>query len=249
MAIDYASYLKLPQLLALQAPLAQPAVHDEMLFVIVHQAHELWFKQLIVELRAAVSQIDAGCWLAAGRTLQRGSAIMALLVQHLAILETMPPGEFQRFRAALGSASGMQSAQFRELEMLSGYSVGQEGAELSRHGAACMDSSNLRHVFLRACCGGAPASMPARLRRLYRDPRCEAQRRLADCLIDFDEQMAAWRRRHVGVVQVMIGRTMGTGGSSGARYLQESMDRRFLPEVWAARQLAMEEAQAAASRS
>lgn len=248
MAIDYATYLKLPQLLALQAPLARPAVHDEMLFVIVHQAHELWFKQLICELRAAVSQIDSGCWLAAGRTLQRGSSILALLVQHLAILETMPSEEFQRFRGALGSASGMQSVQFRQLEMLSGYCVSQERAERSPPGATSPDSANLRQVFLRACCGDAHVVVPARLRRLYRDPRCEAQRRLADCLIDFDEQMAAWRRRHVGLVQVMIGGMMGTGGSSGARYLQESMERRFLPELRAARQLAMDEAHAAASR-
>lgn len=173
---------------------------------------------------------------------------MALLVQHLTILETMPPEEFQRFRGALGSASGMQSVQFRQLEMLLGYCVREERAERSPPGAASPDSSNLRQVFLRACCGGAHVSLPGRLRRLYRDPRWEAQRRLADYLIDFDEQMAAWRRRHVGLVQVMIGGTMGTGGSSGARYLQQSIDRRFLPELSAARQLAMDEAHAAVSR-
>jgi tryptophan 2,3-dioxygenase len=262
--VDYATYLKLPQLLALQTPLARPAVHDEMLFVIVHQAHELWFKQVICELRAAISQIDSCCWQAASRTLQRISAIVSLLVQHVAVLETMPRAEFQRFRGALGSASGVQSLQFQEIELLSGYVPSQERGWRSPPGSHSSDSANLREVFLRACsdaqgsgchvrdpgmAGPAAAGRSemaiVRLRRLYRDPSYEAQRCLADCLLEFDEQVARWRRSHVRLVHAMIGETMGTGGSSGARYLHETLERRIFPELWAARQSELDEARTA----
>jgi len=237
-SVDYATYLQLPQLLALQKPLTQPAVHDEMLFVIVHQTHELWFKQMIWELRAAISQIDSNCWPAACKTLQRVSSIVALLVQHVVILETMPPSEFQRFRGGLGTASGVQSAQFREIEMLSGYPPISERARANAAhaaGAARSGSANLRQALLRACSSTSPPSL-LQLRRWYSDPECEPQRRLADCLLDLDDQLALWRESHVRLVRGMIGERMGTGGSSGVQYLEETLEQRLLPELRAARQ-------------
>jgi tryptophan 2,3-dioxygenase len=251
-SVDYATYLQLPQLLALQKPRTEPAVHDEMLFVIVHQTHELWFKQMIWELRAAISHIDSNCWPAACETLQRVSSIVALLVQHVVILETMPPAEFQRFRGGLGTASGVQSAQFREIEMLSGYVPISERTRASA--AQAPRSTNLRQALLRASSAGAqrPAAEPrlvespvvgqqgladpAQLRRWYRDPACEAQRRLADGLLDLDDQLALWRASHVRLVRAMIGEQMGTGGSSGVEYLEETLEQRLLPELRAARQ-------------
>lgn len=270
-SVDYTTYLQLPQLLALQKPLTEPAVHDEMLFVIVHQTHELWFKQMIWELRAAISYIDSNCWPAACDTLQRVSSIVALLVQHVVILETMPPAEFQRFRGGLGTASGVQSAQFREIEMLSGYVPVSERARASAaqaRSAAHPRSTNLRQALLRACSSDSAASRlqprassagaqrpaaeggvaegslvgqhavadPAQLRRWYRDPACEPQRRLADCVLDLDDQLALWRESHVRMVQGMLGEQMGTGGSSGVQYLKDTLEQRLLPELRAARQ-------------
>jgi tryptophan 2,3-dioxygenase len=237
-SVDYATYLQLPQLLALQKPLTQPAVHDEMLFVIVHQTHELWFKQMIWELRAAISQIDTHLWPAACKTLQRISSIVGLLVQHVVILETMPPSEFQRFRAGLGTASGVQSVQFREIEKLCGYVPISERGRASATdapGAVRSGSSNLRQALLQACSIAAPDSLP-QLGRWYSDPRFEPQRRLADGLLDLDDQLTLWRESHVRMVRAMIGEQMGTGGSTGVQYLKDTLEQRLLPELRAARQ-------------
>ena len=237
-SVDYATYLQLPQLLALQKPRTEPAVHDEMLFVIVHQTHELWFKQMIWELRAAISQIDSNCWPAACRTLERVSSIVALLVQHVVILETMPPSEFQRFRAGLGTASGVQSVQFREIERLCGYvpiSERSQANAANAPGAARSGSSNLRQALLQACSSALSPSL-LELRRWYSDPSFEPQRRLADGLLDLDDQLTLWREGHVRMVRSMIGEQMGTGGSSGVQYLKDTLEQRLLPELRAARQ-------------
>ncbi len=246
-AWGYGEYLNLPALLSLQQTRGQPPVHDEMLFVIVHQAHELWFKQILFELKALITDIDQGRWASACRTLNRLSAILTLLVQHVEVLDTMPSEEFQRFRAALGSASGMQSEQFRSIERLAGSLPDASAA--SPPGRACADggSSSVREAFFRALPGAglsgevtlrsepclAGASEPrAFVWRMLEGPGLEEHRHLAERMLHFDEQMMCWRARHCELAQKMIGSTAGTGGSSGARYLHGTLAKRLFPELW-----------------
>src|ERR671930_2726478 len=118
--LTYGDYLKLPELLSLQQLLSDPPVHDELLFIVVHQAYELWFKQLLFELGSVRERLFAGDTERARHYLTRVSAIERVLIEHLEVLETMSPQDFLRFREHLAPASGFQSAQFRELEFLSG---------------------------------------------------------------------------------------------------------------------------------
>jgi tryptophan 2,3-dioxygenase len=238
--VSYSDYLELPRLLALQRPLAEPPVPDEMLFIVVHQTHELWFKQILLELRAVLGDIDAERWQAACRTLDRVSAIVALLVSHIDVLDSMMPEDFHRFRDVLGTASGMQSEQYRLIEELSG----REPAPSD--GLATSNGRSLRRAFSRALAPAArspeaadalrseaPAaeSLARGLRRLYEDPGWQWQRDVAAGLLHFDEQMASWRLRHLQLVKRMIGQSMGTGGSMGATHLQAALERRFFPEL------------------
>jgi tryptophan 2,3-dioxygenase len=237
---SYSEYLELARLLDLQRPLAVPEVPDEMLFIIVHQTHELWFKQILFELATLVLQIDTARWQAACQTLDRLTQIVTLLVGHLAVLESMPAAEFQRFRAVLGTASGMQSEQFRRMETLLGH-VPESDPASPRGGSA---TRGLREVFLQAldrAAGALRVDQDARggaekwqslLSELYRDPALAAPRAAADRLLALDQQMAEWRQRHLQMVRAMIGAVAGTGGSAGVRYLQTNAERRFFPELW-----------------
>jgi tryptophan 2,3-dioxygenase len=238
--LSYSEYLELAKLLDLQRPLAVPGVPDEMLFIIVHQTHELWFKQILFELVALVQQIDAACWQPACQTLDRLTQIVALLVGHLAVLESMPATEFQRFRGVLGSASGMQSEQFRRMETLLGH-VPVSDPPSARDGSA---TRGLREVFLQALGRTAPSirrdedargeaeKVRSLLFELQRVPGLAAPRATADRLLLLDQKMAEWRRRHLDMVRAMIGSVAGTGGSSGVRYLQKNAEKRFFPELW-----------------
>ena len=245
---SYAEYLELQELLALQRPLSEPPVHDEMLFIIVHQTHELWFKQIIFELRALIGQIDARSWDAAERTVDRVSAIVGLLIAHVEVLETMPTQEFQRFRGVLGSASGMQSEQFKQIEELATrlpcVLVGPVRAGPLRDA----ESRSVREAFSRAVGAVIPAndgtSMAASLGSsgtlpgpgsIFREPRWARERELAERLLRFDAEMARWRTRHMALARAMISDALGTGGSTGARYLEGTLDKRFFPELSAAR--------------
>jgi tryptophan 2,3-dioxygenase len=231
--VGYAEYLELPKLLALQRPLAQPPVHDEMLFVIVHQTHELWFKQILLELYAVIDHLDGGRWQLACRTLDRVSAIVALLMQHMEVLGTMPQGEFERFRPVLGTASGMQSAQFKHIEELSG----DPGKAMTSGPNAVVRTdpgSTVRQAFLRAVGCGDGGDVPRHLQELLRDPERSLQKAVAEKLMVFDEQLARWRRSHVVLVQKMIGSAAGTGGSTGVQYLKGTLSKRFFPELWSA---------------
>lgn len=238
----YAEYLELHQLLALQRPLAQPPVHDEMLFVIVHQAHELWFKQMLLELRALIAHIDAGAWQRAERTADRLSLIVGLLICHVDVLKTMPAEEFQRFRAALGSASGMQSEQFKAIEELAAGVAAEEPVTRKRPHAARAASASVREAFSNAMSTDIPANDRTFMsatdvgpRSLFRDPALSRERRLAERLLHFDAEMVRWRASHMELAREMIGNSAGTGGSAGARYLRGTLDKRFFPELWTAR--------------
>jgi ribonuclease HI len=206
---EYASYLLIDDLLRLQRPLT-PEAHDELLFIIVHQSYELWFKLILHELRKAHSELSERRPQGALRPLKRIVAIERLLLDHLDVLETMGPEGFMEFRDPLAPASGFQSQQFREIEAL---------------------SPRLYDVFA--------AQLPGELAELYRDhlddPRRALLHEVAELLVDHDEQIALWRHHHTLMAAREIGSRHGTGGSRGVEYLRSTQDKRFYPELWAVR--------------
>jgi tryptophan 2,3-dioxygenase/ribonuclease HI len=206
---EYAGYLRINDLLELQQPLT-PEAHDELLFIIVHQSYELWFKLILHELRKAHTELEAGRPQGAIRPLKRTVAIERLLLDHLDVLETMGPEGFMEFRDPLAPASGFQSQQFRGIESL---------------------SPKLYDVFA--------AQLPGDLADLYRDhlddPRRALLYEVAELLIDHDEQIALWRHHHTLMAAREIGSRHGTGGSRGVEYLRSTQDQRFYPELWAVR--------------
>jgi tryptophan 2,3-dioxygenase len=233
--LSYASYLHLPELLALQAGLTD--AHDELLFIAVHQVYELWFKVLIHELEAVRSAIEADDLRAARHFLARVKVIEALLVEQVGVLETMAPQDFLTFRSELAPASGFQSAQFREIEFLSGlkdagYIKALDGDPAAR--ARLQDrlaEPSLLDVFTALL-----ERRGVTVNDLYRQAGRHADLlELAEALLDHDEGFRLWRLRHVEMVERQIGDKPGTGGSTGVRYLQSTLGKRFFPELWEVR--------------
>jgi ribonuclease HI len=215
---EYAGYLRIDDLLRLQQPLT-PEAHDELLFIIVHQSYELWFKLILHELAKVRAELDGGRPQAAVRPLQRTVAIERLLLDHLDVLETMGPEGFMEFRDPLAPASGFQSQQFRAIES---------------------ESPKLYDAFV--ACAGLPDAAEQRidaLADLYRDHLADPRRALlyevAELLVDHDEQIALWRHHHTLMAAREIGSRHGTGGSRGVEYLRSTQDKRFYPELWAVR--------------
>jgi tryptophan 2,3-dioxygenase/ribonuclease HI len=215
---EYAGYLRIDDLLQLQHPLT-PGAHDELLFVIVHQSYELWFKLMLHELARARSELEAGRPQGAIPRLERIAAIDRLLLEHLDVLETMSPEGFLEFRDPLAPASGFQSTQFRAIEA---------------------ESPRLYDAFTVAA--GLPDDRDARLRALadlYRDhgddPRRALLHQVAERLVDHDELVARWRHHHTLMAAREIGSRHGTGGSRGVEYLRGTQDKRFYPELWEVR--------------
>jgi ribonuclease HI len=212
---EYAGYLRIDDLLRLQQPLT-PGAHDELLFIVVHQSYELWFKLILHELAHARAELEAGRPQAAIAPLRRVVATDRLLIEHLDVLETMGPEGFLEFRDPLAPASGFQSQQFRRIES---------------------DSPGLYDA-LRAC-AGLPEDRDARLRalaELYRDhlddPRRAVLHQVAELLVDHDETIACWRHHHMLMAAREIGTRPGTGGSRGVEYLRGTTGKRFYPELW-----------------
>lgn len=261
--VTYGSYLKVPQLLELQQRLSTPPHHDEMLFIIVHQVHELWFKQMLHELDHVAATLAAGEVLPALKGLKRVATIQHVLIEQIDVLETMTPQEFNAFRSLLRPASGFQSMQFREIEFLSGAGDAQvlshmqadPGLERVRHR---MNAPTLYEALLRLLADrGLP--VPAALlvagatrgRReidpalvdVFRDVYEHADRNadryalylLCESFVDYDELVLRWRARHVRMVERTIGMKQGTGGSEGAAYLHRTLGTKFFPELWAVR--------------
>jgi tryptophan 2,3-dioxygenase len=215
---EYATYLLIDDLLDLQRPITQEA-HDELLFIIVHQAYELWFKLILHELRLADRELRGGRPQAAIPALRRIVAIDQLLLKQLDVLETMGPERFLEFRDPLEPASGFQSRQFREIES---------------------ESPRLYDAFRLAA--GLPEDHDARvsaLAALYRDhdgdPARAALHQAAELLLDHDETVARWRFHHTLMAAREIGTRPGTGGSRGVEYLRGTIDARFYPELWEVR--------------
>ena len=245
--MSYGSYLKLQELLSLQRPLSQPAHHDEMLFIVIHQVYELWFKQLLHELDAAAAALDDDDLLRASKRFRRIHTIQRLIEQQVDILETMAPQEFNQFRDHLNPASGFQSVQFRELEFACGLRRtdvlqwvelnDEQRAALERRRTEPSLYDRVREVLRRR--GFAVDSSEALIetfRQIYSDEASHYDLYLLlEDLIEFDERFLLWRGRHVRMVERMIGQKHGTGGSSGAQYLEGTLAYRFFPELWAVR--------------
>jgi tryptophan 2,3-dioxygenase len=226
---DYATYLLIDDLLGLQRPFT-PGAHDELLFIIVHQSYELWFKLILHELARARDELLAGRPHAAAPRLARTVAIERLLLDHLDVLETMSPEGFLEFRDPLAPASGFQSVQFRAIEWISGL------RDRFPSDAEPPPGPPLYEAFCTAA--GLPEDEEARLEALTRlysdhdDPGRAWLHRVAELLVDHDEGIALWRHHHVLMAAREIGSRPGTGGSPGVPYLKTTIDRRFFPELW-----------------
>jgi tryptophan 2,3-dioxygenase len=248
--LTYGSYLQLERLLASQQLESDPAAHDELLFITIHQVYELWFQQLLHEATAARdAMLGAGSgedrlwW--AQHLLQRMHVVERLLVAQVDVLETMTPQDFLQFRQTLAPASGFQSVQFRELEFLSGAKDpafvkrfrGLTEAEAARLRTR-LDEPTLWDAFVhvldsRGLPVGSDEEITGSVRRAAHDRASYADVwALAEALLQHDELAASWRARHVVVVERMIGAKTGTGGSSGATYLRSRLDLRYYPLLW-----------------
>jgi tryptophan 2,3-dioxygenase len=251
-ALTYSSYLGLDELLAAQRPRSEE--HDEHLFIAVHQVYELWFKQLLHELAYLQRELEEGNGAPALGTLKRILTILKLVVAQIDVIETLTPMQFMSFRERLESASGFQSAQFREIEAV----LGRRDRRVLRHyaeGSAsyqrieeALTRRSLYDSFLRYL-SLAGYDVPAeRLERdvtepvegsegarhailaAYRDDGEAAQ--VCERMVDLDEGFQEWRYRHVKMVERTIGDKMGTGGSPGARYLRSTLSRPSFPDLW-----------------
>ncbi len=242
--LTYGGYLRVGELIRLQQLKSDPPQHDEMLFIIIHQTYELWFKQILHELDGIVRRIDGDDVLGASRLLRRCHAIERVLVEQLSVLETMTPVEFLSFRNHLMPASGFQSAQFRELEFTTGLKDARvlshytEGSPEHARLTSRLDGRTLRDAWSAIMTRrGFGADAPG-VAGVYHDAGTHPDLfQLLEALIEFDELLSLWRYRHVQMVERVIGGKPGTGGSSGAEYLRGTMSRRIFPELWDARTL------------
>ncbi|MHB1330003.1 MAG: tryptophan 2,3-dioxygenase [Gemmatimonadales bacterium] len=257
MPLTYASYLKLDELLALQEPQSSPAEHDELLFIVIHQTYELWFKQLLHEADKIVRDFGTNDLFGAIATFKRMRTILKTLVGQIDILETMTPRSFSSFRNRLDTASGFQSYQFREIEFFFGYKrpgvthpipsteAGRGKAEarldqpsvvdafvrfLAARGAVLPESSLNRE--LRTATEPDEAVQEAVLRFYSEQPEMVI---LFELMTDFDEGLQEWRYRHVKLVERTIGAKSGTGGSAGMDFLKQSLFKPLFPDLWAVR--------------
>ncbi len=253
-SLTYTSYLALEEILGAQRPKSDE--HDEILFIVVHQVYELWFKQLIHELRYLQRMLEEGNEARAFSTFKRVLTILKLVVQQLDVIETMTPVQFLTFRERLESSSGFQSGQFRELEAILGrrdpgvLTAYHEQSPDYEKVKAALERPSVYDSFLRYLSGkgyDVPAEalerdvtqpvqeskgVQAALLQAYRDDEGAAQ--VAERLVDFDEGFMEWRYHHVKMVERTIGTKMGTGGY-GADYLRSTLHKPFFPDLWAVR--------------
>jgi tryptophan 2,3-dioxygenase len=254
-ALTYTSYLALDEILGAQRPRSDE--HDELLFIVIHQVYELWFKQLLHELEHLQRKLEKVDTPHSVRTLRRALTILKVVVAQIDVLETMTPRQFTSFRARLEASSGFQSGQFRELEAVLGrrddrvFQHYPQGSEARERIAAAMSRRSVFDSFLYYLAGNGydiPAELLNRDLRVAWEPSADLQRILvqvyqddggastvADLLVDLDEGMQEWRYRHVKMVERTIGGKAGTGGSSGAAYLRSTLFHAMFPDLWAVR--------------
>lgn len=252
--LTYTNYLKVDELLDLQSLRSDPPEHDEMLFIVIHQTYELWFKQILHEAGFLMERLNADDLPRSYHVLKRLLKIMKTLVGQVDILETMTPLEFDSFRHRLDASSGFQSYQFRAFEFMLGYKrpdplkYVDEGSNGHTLLTQLLEQPSLWHVFLQLldrqgydipkAVLNAPVEEPtqaneavqATLVKVYREDHALSE--LCELLVDLDEGLQEWRYRHVKMVQRTIGAKMGSGGSSGAAYLQATLFKPVFPDLW-----------------
>jgi tryptophan 2,3-dioxygenase len=253
-AVTYASYLKIDELLSLQQPRSRGPEHDEMLFIVIHQVYELWFKELLHEFDRVRRLLEGDEPYRAQHTLKRILTILKVMVAQIDILETMTPLEFLSFRERLDAASGFQSDQFRQIEFVLGLKseralerfpeAGRARVQLERryreptvwdaflhhlsHEGYAVPQSHLSRDVVAAI--DPSPEIQQLLVTLYRRDSKNAE--LCERLVDLDEGVQEWRYRHVKMVERTIGARRGTGGSSGTAYLRETIGRPIFPDLW-----------------
>ncbi|NNE73811.1 MAG: tryptophan 2,3-dioxygenase [Acidimicrobiales bacterium] len=255
--LNYTTYLKVDELLSLQQPVSEPEEHDEMLFIVFHQISELWFKQLLHELDHLCETLHGGHIFRSISALTRITRIMTTLVNQTDILETLTPLGFNAFRDRLETASGFQSMQFREIELLLGlkgaealsyYESDMPGLDAAQrrlespslvdyfygwlvHHGADLPEEVLTRDMTTACTPHEQVS--AEILRLYRS---QGELRVVfELLADLDSGLQTWRYRHLKMVQRTIGNKPGTAGSLGLPYLEKSLFLQAFPDIWAIR--------------
>jgi tryptophan 2,3-dioxygenase len=242
--LSYNKYLRVQDLINLQDLLSDPSHHDELLFITVHQAYELWFKQILHELDAAIQFLEEDRLPAATRAINRIVDIEKLLVQQIHILESMTPISFLSFRDQLNPASGFQSMQFREIEFSSGLKDERILREFREDQFAHerlqlrMERASLADAFYGALeRRGLNVSDRAQaiLEVLTHFENRYEEFQLAEALLEHDEYFSLWRSHHIKMVERMVGAKRGTGGSEGIGYLKTTLDKKFFPEIWEAR--------------
>ena len=258
-AMTYGSYLKLPELLSLQEQASDPEEHDELLFIVIHQVYELWFKQILHELDEFVEHLDDDREAQSGHQLRRVLRILKTLISQMDVLETMTPLEFKSFRSFLNNSSGFQTAQFSEIEFLLGFKSEAHIAHLEgayrvqqkvrqRFGEPSVWDTFMRYLsrqgfdvpseVLERDFTNPPESnqaVQAVLVELYQNH--PAMMSLCEMMLDLDEGVQEWRYRHVMMVQRTIGTLHGTGGSDGVAYLRTTLFNPAFPDLWAIRSL------------
>ena len=235
--ISYPTYLDLDSLLSLQRPQSKPEHPDELIFIVVHQASELWFKVLLHEFDHLIAQLEATDPQTALTTMQRINTLVELVAHELSALDTLPPQRFMQFRGYLGSSSGSQSAQFRAIEATSGLRDPHFMSALKEHGelppkvARALEKPTLQALFLAML-----ERVGVSLEAIYTEPQHGMLLMLAESFLAYEQGFARWRFLHVQLVERIIGPdTGGTGGTLGAKYLAKTVSQRFFPELWALR--------------
>jgi tryptophan 2,3-dioxygenase len=255
--LNYANYLRLPELLDLQTLRSQPPEHDEMLFITIHQVTELWLHQLLHELDKTCRDLHVANVSSATATLTRVRRILKVLIEQMDVLETMTPLSFSAFRSRLQHASGFQSMQFRELEIV----LGHKRPDLLDHYPAELPGldkarARLREPSVNDCLYDTlerrGVAIPPHLRTRDAAAPTEPDEAVQDAIVslyvsdgemrvlfelltDVDEGVQEWRYRHVKMVERTIGNKPGTGGSSGVAYLKSTLFAPAFPDLWAMR--------------
>ena len=253
--MSYGDYLRLDELLSAQRPRSRD--HNELLFIVQHQATELWMKLMVHELRAAIAQVRGDELQPAFKMLARVARIMAQLNQSWDVLSTLTPAEYSSFRADLGSSSGFQSYQYRMVEFLLGNKVAvamephRHRPELfaildEMHRAPSLYDEAIRLLARRGFTIDRECverdcrtlhefneSVCAAWVQVYRDPERHWELyELAEKLVDLEDAFRQWRFRHATTVERVIGFKRGTGGTSGVGYLRKMLDVVLFPEIW-----------------
>ncbi len=258
--LSYNKYLRVPELIDLQLCLSSPPQHDELLFITIHQAYELWFKQILHEIDAAIELMNQDHLPAATRALRRIGDIEKLLINQIHILESMTPISFLSFRERLNPASGFQSMQFREIEFASGLrqdeilNAFRDDEFAYQRLQRRFESPSLNDSFYAALrrrgfdVGADNPRLATGEQKANYGRRAQAilaiyahfemyyeEFQLAEALLEHDEFFALWRSHHIKMVERLVGAKRGTGGSEGIGYLRTTLEKKFFPELWEAR--------------